>query len=115
MPEPETLFRRNGLGDDHAVNLPIVLDDGHKLPNGLAPTHPTLQRIENIFKPVSVGRRGDLSPLRSGYPRRESQARDLEDTTLPPPPASHPPASSPSASSPPSLSRKSSSANHFAD
>jgi len=39
MPEPETLFRRQRLGDDHAENLPIVLDDGHKLPNRLAPTN----------------------------------------------------------------------------
>ena len=41
MPEPETLFRRPRLGDDHAVNLPIVVDDGHKLPNRLAPTEMT--------------------------------------------------------------------------
>ncbi len=81
MPKAMALSRRKGLADDHTVNLPIVVDDGHKLPHRLASTHPTLQRIENIFEPISVGRRGDLSPLRSGYPRRGSQVRGLEDTT----------------------------------
>ena len=60
MPEPVALSWRGGLVDDYAVNLPIVEDDGFKLPNCLTPSHPALQRIENIFKPVSVGRRGDL-------------------------------------------------------
>ena len=31
MPEPVALSRRPGLGDDHAENLPIVLDDGRGL------------------------------------------------------------------------------------
>jgi|688.fasta_scaffold275482_2 hypothetical protein len=35
MPEPETLLRRNGLGDDHAVDLPIIVDDEPKLPDCL--------------------------------------------------------------------------------
>lgn len=43
---------RGGLGDDYAVNLPIVEDDGFKLPNCFAPSHPALQRIENIFEPI---------------------------------------------------------------
>ena len=55
-------------------NLSIVVDDWHELSDCLAPAYSSLQRIENIFEPVSVSRRGDLSPLRSGYPRRESQA-----------------------------------------
>jgi hypothetical protein len=28
------------------------LDDGHKPPDGLAATHPAMQRIENIFEPI---------------------------------------------------------------
>ena len=40
MPEPETLFRRQRLRDEHVKNLPIVLDDGLKLPNRLASAHP---------------------------------------------------------------------------
>jgi hypothetical protein len=56
MPEPVALSWRGGLVDDYAVNLPIVEDDGFKLPNCLTPSHPALQRIENIFKAVSVGR-----------------------------------------------------------
>jgi len=56
MPEPETLFRRQRLRDEHVKNLPIVLDDGLKLPNRLASAHSALQGIENIFEPVSVGR-----------------------------------------------------------
>ena len=51
-----TLSWRGRLVDDYAVNLPIVEDDGLKLPNCLTPSHPALQRIENIFKPISVGR-----------------------------------------------------------
>jgi hypothetical protein len=74
MPESVALSWRGRLTDDYAVNLPIVEDDGFKLPNCLASSHPALQRIENIFKPVSVGRLGDLSPLRSGCPHRESPA-----------------------------------------
>jgi hypothetical protein len=31
MPEPVALFRRRGLGDGHAVNLLIILDDGRGL------------------------------------------------------------------------------------
>jgi hypothetical protein len=76
MPEPMALSWRGRLGDDYAVNLPIVEDDGLKLPNCLTPSHPALQRIENIFKPISVGRRGNLSPLRSGYPHHGSPARE---------------------------------------
>ena len=60
MPEPVALSWRGRLTDDYAVNLPIVEDDGFKLPNCLTPTHSALQRIENIFKLISVGRRGDL-------------------------------------------------------
>ena len=60
MPEPVALSWRGRLTDDYAVNLPIVSDDGRKLPNCLTTSHPALQRIENIFKPISVGRRGDL-------------------------------------------------------
>ena len=52
MSEPVALPWRTRLGDDYAVNLPIVLDDGHKLPNRLASAHPALQGIENIFEPV---------------------------------------------------------------
>ena len=33
MPETVALFRRRGLGDDHAVNLLIILDGTYKLPN----------------------------------------------------------------------------------
>jgi hypothetical protein len=47
MPEPETLFRRRGLGDDHVKNLPIVLDNAHKLPKRLAPAHPDQRDIKN--------------------------------------------------------------------
>ena len=74
MPEPVALSWRGRLGDDYTVNLPIVEDDGLKLPNCLASSHPALQRIENIFEPISVGRRGDLSSLRSGCPHRGSPA-----------------------------------------
>ncbi len=52
MPETVALFRRRGLGDDHVKNLPIVLDDRHKLPNCLTSADPALQGIENIFEPV---------------------------------------------------------------
>ena len=52
MPEPVALSWRGRLVDDYAVNLPIVEDDGLKLPNCLTPSHPALQRIENIFKPI---------------------------------------------------------------
>ena len=52
MPEPVALSWRGRLTDDYAVNLPIVEDDGFKLPNCLTPSHPALQRIENIFKPI---------------------------------------------------------------
>jgi hypothetical protein len=41
MPEPVALSWRGRLDDDHAVNLPIVEDDGFKLPNRLAPTEMT--------------------------------------------------------------------------
>jgi hypothetical protein len=56
MPEPVALSRRGRLANDYAVNLPIVENDGGKLPNFLTPSHSALQRIENIFKPISVGR-----------------------------------------------------------
>ena len=46
MPEPVALSWRGRLVDDYAVNLPIVEDDGLKLPNCLTPSHPALQRIE---------------------------------------------------------------------
>ena len=52
MPEPVALAWRGRLGDNDAVNLTIVLDDGRKLPNCLAPAHSPLQRIENIFEPI---------------------------------------------------------------
>ena len=52
MPEPVALSWRGRLTDDYAVNLPIVEDDGRKLPNCRTPSQPALQRIENIFKPV---------------------------------------------------------------
>ena len=52
MPESVALSWRGGLGDDYTVNLPIVEDDGRKLPNCLTPSHPALQRTENIFKPI---------------------------------------------------------------
>lgn len=52
MPEPETLFRRKGLRNDYAINLPIVLDDWRKLPNRHTSAHAPLQGIENIFKPI---------------------------------------------------------------
>jgi len=56
MPEPETLFRRNGLGDDHAVNLPIVLNDEHKLPNRLTPAALRYLRclLFNLSRPDSA-------------------------------------------------------------
>lgn len=60
MPEPVALSWRGRLADDYAINLTIVEDDGLKLPNCLTPSHSALQRIENIFKPISVGRCGDL-------------------------------------------------------
>ena len=74
MPKPMALPCRGRLDDDYAVNLTIVEVDGFKLLNCLTPSHSALQRIENIFKLISVGRRGDLSPLRSGYPHRGSPA-----------------------------------------
>ncbi len=52
MPKPVALSWRGRLVDDYAVNLTIVEDDGLKLPNCLTPSHPALQRIENIFKPI---------------------------------------------------------------
>lgn len=52
MPEPVALSWRGRLTDDYAVNLTIVEDDERKLPNCLAPSHPALQGIENIFEPV---------------------------------------------------------------
>lgn len=41
MPEPVALSWRGRLADDYAVNLPIVEDDGFKLPNCLASTEMT--------------------------------------------------------------------------
>jgi hypothetical protein len=41
MPQAVALFRRRKLDDDYAVNLPIVEDDGFKLPNCLTPTEMT--------------------------------------------------------------------------
>jgi hypothetical protein len=41
MPETVALSRRRRLVDDYAVNLPIVEDDGFKLPIRLTPTEMT--------------------------------------------------------------------------
>ena len=49
MPEPVALSWRGRLTDDYAVNLPIVSDDGGKLPNCLTSSHSALQRIENVL------------------------------------------------------------------
>jgi hypothetical protein len=82
MPEPVALSKRGILVDDYSVKLPIVEYDGLKLPNCLTPSYPALQRIENIFKPVSVGRCDDLSPLRSGCPHREPSASATLDAAM---------------------------------
>ena len=41
MPEPVALSWGGGLVDDYPVNLPIVEDDGLKLPNCLTPPEMT--------------------------------------------------------------------------